>query len=176
MDDIEHQMERGKKTNDTRNQLVDAETCCCGKIGLWKGIMILSTLTMIFSIIFMAFDSFIRGFTPWWVWGGTITGVVGGLLGCIGGIKRSWYKVTFAYLVWVICLTFWWFMFVLIEIVDMSKEKTDQKVGDFFWSAALFIWSAYTVYVINKYYRAIKPVGSKWNAFGTKKPGYNSIE
>ena len=86
MDDVEHQLERGKKINDTRNQLVDAETCCCGKIGLWKGIMILSTLTMIFSIIFMAFDSFIRGFTPWWVWGGTITGVVEHL--------RTYFKVS----------------------------------------------------------------------------------
>ena len=57
----------------------------------------------------------------------------------------------------------------------MAKENNDHDVGEFFWSTALFIWTGYTLYVINKYYRSIKPEGTKWNAFG-KQPGYNAIE
>ena len=172
MDDVEKQL-----SDPNKNKTDSEATCCCGKIGLWKGIMILSGITMLFSILFMAFESTLGPpTTPWWVWGGTITGIVGGVLGCCGGLQKEWYKLTFSYLVWAICLTLWWFLFFIIEIIKISGKSDKHNTGELLWSMALFIWTGYTVYVINNYYRSIKPDGTKWNAFTEKKPGYNAIE
>ena len=153
-------------------------TCCCGRLSLHNGVLILSTLTVLFSFFFITFETFFGSITPWWVWGGTITGIVGGLLGCFGSINRNWYKITFAYLLWAMLLSLWWAIFVIVMCVNFSEDYDWKNFWDMLWSLSLFIWTGYTCYVINAYYKSIKPMGSRWNAFAKEhnQTGYNAIE
>eukprot|EP00483_Globobulimina_turgida_P000520 UN00520 len=178
MDDLNHpHKNKQRKTREQQSLAIDeAATCCCGKMTLRQGVIILSSFTILFSVLFIAFEAFFRDLIPWWIWGGTITGVVGGLFGCCGAIKQSFYKLTFAYLAWTICLCLWWAAFIVVEIVKFSKDKDWKHFWDAAWAILLFLFTGYTCYVINRYYRSIRPMGSKWNAFGANKPGYNAVE
>ena len=109
-----------------------------------------------------------------------IESVVGGLLGCCGVIRQKWYRMTFAYLAWAILLTIWWLFFVAFYGFKFYQDMDWKHFWDMLWSIGLFLWTGYTCYVINKYYKFIKPEGAKWCAFccnnKKKQPGYHAIE
>eukprot|EP01083_Nonionella_stella_P238683 836217_1 len=159
MDELDHPHKKQKRKTKQQQQVsatMNTATCCCGKMALRLGVIILTSLTMLFSILFIAFEAVFRAFIPWWVWGGTCSGVVGGAFGCCGAMKQSFYKLTFAYLMWTLLLCAWWAVFIVIEIVEFSKNSDWKHFWNAAWAVLLFVWTGYTTYVINRSYRTIK--------------------
>ena len=127
--------------------------------------MIIGFITTFVSLMFiMTTSRFLSGDT-WYIWFGCTLQIVGGVLGLCGPCFKSTTMI-FYFFIWVILGMCWWMLWIILNCLNMRDQGYD---GDMVWitcqCTALFLWSLYCTYEINRYYNKIRSPHSYWCLF-----------
>mmetsp|Transcript_3463 Transcript_3463/g.4259 ORF Transcript_3463/g.4259 Transcript_3463/m.4259 type:complete len:185 (+) Transcript_3463:66-620(+) len=151
-------------------------TCCdCKETSLRGALIFVASMSLLLGVIFVILTLNILTSTPWYVWSGLASGIIGGALGCFGLCCFNIYGV-FLFLLYGLFMTLWWVLFFAVGVIQMrnnNKYNTDTNTNinpKRFWIVLyigiLLCYQVISTFMINMYYNRLrKPHQRSWWLF-----------